>query len=202
MSVYFTKGRGWRFDFTLKGARYTSTWFRTKSEAKQAESRRREEIQKPKPEKEIPTDMGFLELVNRRLDHVRAYNSASYYKDHRYMAKKWVKEWGDKSSDEILRDEIQAFILKRSKVSAYTANNELRCLRALFNFGIKNGWVSTNPTRNISFLPVEKRIKYIPPKEDVLKVIMAADPETQDYLWLIKETMGRVSEINRLICRM
>jgi integrase len=27
---------------------------------------------------------------------------------------------------------------------------------------------------------------------------MAADPETQDYLWTLKETLGRMSEINRL----
>ena len=81
MSVYFTKGRGWRFDFTLKGARYTSTRFKTKTEAKEAEFKRKEAIQKPKPEKEIPTDMEFLELINRRLDHVKAYNSVSYYKE-------------------------------------------------------------------------------------------------------------------------
>ena len=35
-------------------------------------------------------------------------------------------------------------------------------------------------------------------KEDVLKVITLADPGTQDYLWTIKETMGRMGEINRL----
>ena len=48
------------------------------------------------------------------------------------------------------------------------------------------------------FFLVEKKIKYIPSKEDVLRVIMAADPETQDYLWAIKETMARMSEINHL----
>ena len=198
MSVYFKPGKGWRYDFTLNGTRHTNAWFKTKSKAKEAEARRKEEILKPKQEKQTPTVMGFLELVNKRLDHVKAYNSASYYKDHLHMAKRWVKGWRDRSPDEISMDEIQAFILKRSKVSAYTANNELRCLRALFNFGIKRGWVSSNPTRNISFLPVEKKIKYIPAKEDVLRVIMAADPDTQDYLWTIQKTMARVSEVNRL----
>jgi len=92
----------------------------------------------------------------------------------------------------------QFFILKRAKVSAYAANYDLRCLRSLFNFGIKREWIKNDPTRGISFMPLEKKMKYIPPKEDVLKVIMAADSETQDYLWTIKETMARVSEINRL----
>lgn len=142
--------------------------------------------------------MGFLELVNRRLDHVKAYNSASHYRDHVYMAKRWVREWKDRGSDEISTDGIQAFVLKRSKVSPYTANHDLRCLRSLFNFGIKRRWIQNNPTNGISFLPVEKTIKYVPSKEDVLKIIMAADPDTQDYLWMIKETMARVSEVNRL----
>lgn len=198
MSVYFIQGMGWRYDFTLKRTRYTKAWFKTKTEAKQAEFKRKEEMGKPKVTEKTPTGMVFSELVNKRLDHIKAYNSLSHYRDHVYMAKRWVREWKDRSSDEISTDEIQAFVLRRSKVSAFTANNELRCLRALFNFGIKRGWITNNPTRNISFLPVEKRIKYVPPKEDVLKVIMAADPETQDYLWVIKETMGRMGEINHL----
>ena len=45
---------------------------------------------------------------------------------------------------------------------------------------------------------LEKKIKYIPSKEDVAKVLLAADPDTQDYLVAIKETMGRMGEINRL----
>ena len=39
MSVYSKKGKGWRYDFTLKGERYTQAWFPTKTKAKQAESR-------------------------------------------------------------------------------------------------------------------------------------------------------------------
>jgi integrase len=45
---------------------------------------------------------------------------------------------------------------------------------------------------------MEKRVKAVSSSEDIDKVIAAADPETQDYLWVIRETMGRVSEINRL----
>jgi integrase len=54
------------------------------------------------------------------------------------------------------------------------------------------------PTRGLSFFPVEKRLKYVPPTADVLRIIAIADPDTQDYLWAIKETMGRMGEINRL----
>ena len=40
MSSYFKKGKGWRYDFTLKGIRYTETWFKTKKEAQRAEAKK------------------------------------------------------------------------------------------------------------------------------------------------------------------
>ena len=47
-------------------------------------------------------------------------------------------------------------------------------------------------------MPVERRIRYVPSREDVAKVILAAVPGTRDYLVAIKETMARMGEINRL----
>jgi integrase len=198
MSVYFTNGKGWRYDFILKGARHTSSWFKTKREASKAESKRKEEIENPKEERQIPTDMGFLELINRRLDFVRTYNSEKHYSDYRCYARRWVKQWGKFKCENVSPDRIQSYIAKRARVSNYTANKDLRYLRATFNFGVKSGAISANPTHGIPFLPVEKKVKYVPSKEDVAAVILAADPDTQDYLRTIKETMARVSEINRL----
>ena len=202
MSVYFRRGRGWKYDFTLGGQRHTSTYFKTKGEAKQAEAWRREVLTNPQPEQNspetIPTDTAFLELVNRRLDHVQAYNSARHYAEYVYVARRWIKRWGSLQCGEITQGMIEKFILERSKVSAYTANKEIRYLRATFNFGLKKGLVSGNPTMGLDFLPVEKRIKYVPPPQDIVKVIAAADPNTQDYLWAIRDTMARISEINRL----
>ena len=125
---------------------------------------------------------------------MKAYNSKRHYTDHFYMAKKWIGEWETLSCKEVSREKIQNFLLKRAEVSAYTANKDLRYLRALFNFGISRNWITENPTRGLSFFRVEKRLKYIPPKADVLKIIAAADPETQDYLWTIRETMGRMGD--------
>jgi integrase len=204
MSVYSVSRKGWRYDFILKGTRYTGAWFKTKSEARMAEGKRKEALKNParlpgkKAIMEPPTAMDFLELVNKRLDHVKAYNSQRHYEDHIYLARKWVKEWKGLSTPEVTRDKVQLYLLKRGKISPYTANKDLRYLRALFNFGISRNWIVENPTKGLSFFPVEKRIKYIPPKKDVLSVIAAADPDAQDYLWAIKETMGRMGEINRL----
>ncbi len=65
MSTYSKKGKGWRYDFTLNGVRYTQAWYKTKREAKQAETDKRKEVLEPPMA--APTDMGFLELVDSKL---------------------------------------------------------------------------------------------------------------------------------------
>ncbi len=198
MSSYFKKGKGWRYDFTLKGVRHTEAWFKTKKQAMLAEATKREELKNPPLIQETPIDTGFLDLVNLKLDHVKAYNSKTHYRDYIYMARRWVKEWGKLSCAEITTDMIEKFVLKRSRVSAHVANREIRSLRATFNFGKKRKIVKGNPVDDLDFLPVEKRLKYIPPVSDIDKVIEQADSDTQDYLMTICDTMARVSEVNRL----
>ena len=156
---------------------------------------------KPAPQKVNKTDMALFELMNRRLDYVQAYNSKKHYTDLVYEFKRWLKEIGLLKCSQITVEKIEKKLLNRKKAtSAYTANKSLRNLRALFNFGIhpKRKWIRNNPTEGIEFFPVEKKIKYVPSKEDVFKVILAADRDTKDYLWTIMLTMGRMSEVNRL----
>ena len=198
MSTYLVKGKGWRYDFTLQGKRFTEAWFTTKKEAKKEEAKKREELAKPKEDLETPTDMGFLDLVNSRLDHVKAYNTERHYKEYWYMARRWLARWENLPCSLVSQKLIEQFVLERSLVSSFTANKEIRYLRATFNFGKKRKLVKENPTEGLDFLPVEKRMKYVPPSEDIDKVISVAPPDIQDYLTAIRETMARVSEINRL----
>ena len=198
MSSYFVKGKGWRFDFILEGTRFTGSWFKTKREAQKAEESKREEVINPLTVQQTPTDMGFLDLVNRRLDHVKAYNSVQHYQDTCYIARKWIKQWGLLTCNQISQEMIERFVMERSKVSKVTANKEIRYLRSLFNFGKKKKLIQGNPLDDIDFLPEEKRIKYVPSPEDIDMVISAAGPDDQDYLWVIRETLGRMNEINNL----
>ena len=128
MSQYFKKGKGWRYDFILKGMRHTDTWFKTKREAKKAEAEKRKEVLNPPVVVKTPTDMEFLELVNRRLDYVQEYNSVRYYTNHIYAAKRWCKLWSKMLCSEITADMIQNFIYRQKKsVSAISANMQLQC---------------------------------------------------------------------------
>lgn len=206
MSVYSVKAKGWRFDFTLKGNRYSGAWFKTKREAKEAEEKKREELKIPPAAAEsmrleaekTQTDMAFLDLVNRRLDHIKAYNSEKHYREMTYYAKRWVKKWGKLSFGQITTEMVEEFIRERRKTSGAIANKELTYLRALFNFAKIKKLAVGNPTEGVDFFPEKKNLKYIPSPEDIDKVIALADPDVQDYLWTIKDTAARMSEVNRL----
>jgi integrase len=198
MSVFSEKGRGWKYDFQFNKRRYQSSYYRTKTEAREAEAEKRRDLKNPVPIPETPTDMAFLTLVNKRLDYLQAYRSNAHYMETKYMARRWVKEWKSKLCSEIDSGEIQCFVLKRRRVSNFTANKEIRYLRSMFNFGVKKRYIERNPTNGVEFLPVEKKVKHIPSQEDIDKVISVATLEVQDYLWTIRDTLGRMSEINRL----
>lgn len=198
MSVYFNSGKGWRFDFQLKGKRFSGSGFGTMKEARKAEAQQREAIEQEK-QRSSKTDMVFLELLNLRLDHVLAYNSASHYQSYKHIAARWAKNWGELMVSGITQRMVQEHLLARRKVSAYTANKDLRYLRAAFNFGVKKKFTENNPTDGVEFFPVNKPKKYVPPLEDIELVLSAAAPKVRDYLIVVFETLARVGEVNALV---
>jgi len=208
MSIYLKKGKGWRVDFMLDGERYTQAWFPSKTKAKQAMTRLRKELSQSAS---TQIDMGFKALVNLKLDHVADHNSTRHYTDFLYMAKRWIAQWGALDCSEVTREVIEQFVTTRKKVSARTANKEIRYLRSVFNFGKKkhdlNNGPGTNPTDGIAFFPVDKKVPYIPTPGDVQLVILHARsddwlmkryPDAADYLETLRDTLARMSEINQL----
>jgi integrase len=199
MSVYFhTSRKEWTYDFQYRKRRYTAGGFRTKREAMRAEAGRKEDAQLQR-EDSSPKDMAFSELLLRRLEHVEAYNSWWYLQKHRHMAKRWSREWGDLLCVEITKSMVKSYLKRRKEaVSSIAANKDLRHLRACFNWGKGEDLVVCNPCDDVSFFPEEKRKPYVPPPEDIDKVISIVTPDSQDYLWLIRDTMARCGEINDL----
>jgi integrase len=210
MSVYSIKGKGWRFDFTMEGKRYTGAWYRTKKQARDAEHERRREVrnQQHASIQEIPTDMGFLELVNRRLDDVKDRNSERHFQDYRCLAKRWVKLWGKHSCSEVTEEQVEQFVRMRKRTgSLATANKEIRYLRATFNFGLKKRWIQNNPVLRIASYEVDRDVNPPPSQETIQAVIALAEsdpwlmkrfPDTADYLIVLRDTLGRMSEINQM----
>lgn len=193
MSVYFVEKKGWRFDFMMKGERYTQAWFATKREAKEAEQKRRTEMSKP-----ISTDMDFLMLVNLRLDEVQQRLSDDHYKDTLYHARRWAKRWSGLCCSEITIELITSLRDERSKISHQTANKELRYLRSLFNWGTRKGFVFDNPASRVDMMRVDKKEVYVPSLNDINKILEISSEDQKDYLCCLQDTLARSREVNNL----
>jgi len=142
--------------------------------------------------------MLFSELVAARLAYVEGYNSHYHHREYEYMAARWLAIWADLESDSLTLEMVESFLLERKKKSALAANKDLRYLKAAFNWGIKRGYCSKNPVIGLPFFPVAKRLKQVPTVADIDRLLAVAEGEDYDYILTIRDTLGRIGEINQL----
>ena len=181
-------GNRWRYDFLKDGVRYKKGGYQTKTEAIQAEAEARTGA------KSINTD--FLKLCNSRLEEIEIRRSKKHFQENKSFFEELLLVWG--SFPKINHDDIQEYLNQVARKSKTLANRKLKLLKALFNHGIKNHWFYINPCTGIEKYGVDKTPKYIPPKEDIDKVLTVANQEQRRYLLVIIHTLARVREINRL----
>lgn len=204
MGVYFKKGKGYRFDFTIKGKRYTKAWFKTKQEARDAEAEHRKKVKMGLANPVTPTGMVFLEMVNRRLDYLMEHDySSEYVRNTKHVARKWVKEWGGLPSGEVSPDMIWDFLVRmKNAVSVRTANLHRTQLRSLFAWAMKRErrYAPRNPLLEIDPFPYVTPPKepYVPTPEEIDKVLDKANEEQRDYLTALRHTLARQVEVHRL----
>lgn len=63
---------------------------------------------------------------------------------------------------------------ERSRVSNKRTNKELRHLKALFNWGLKNELILNNPGANVAMMRIEKKSQRIPTQEEINEVFEMA----------------------------
>ena len=187
MAVYKHRGK-WMYDFTKHNQRYREGGYETKAEAVDAEAKTRT------MSKRINSDL--LKLCNSRLEEVESRRTKDHFKRNKQLFKKLIAKWGTKKM--ILREDVEEVLNESSKISRLKANKELILIKALFNHGIDKQWFDFNPTKGIKPFGLKKKPKYIPPIEDIEKVLAVANEEQRNYLLTFKLTMARMTEINHL----
>lgn len=142
----------------------------------------------------INTD--FLRLCTARLEDIEIRRSKSHFLENKRLFETLMEQWGD--SPQITIDLVEEYLKEIAKTSKNLANKHLRLIKALFNYGIKRSWFTLNPTNGIDFFGVKRSKKYIPPVEDIDKVLALATEKQRKYLIIISLTVARVREINNL----
>jgi integrase len=88
---------------------------------------------------------------------------------------------------------------KKAENGACVANRDLKEFKALFNWCIRQELLLKNPCINIESYPEQTTARYVPPAEDITKVLLAADREDMDLILTLYHTAGRATEIMKLI---
>jgi integrase len=187
MTVYRHQGK-WRYDFWKDRVRQRDSGFPTKQEARMAEAEARKNLK--------TTNSDFISLCESRLRDLRERRTKQYFNENKSLIEKLILELGNKKV--IIRKDIEDYLSEVTKKSHFVANKELRFIKALFNHGIERGLCSDNPAAKIKCFSVERKKKYIPPFEDVEKVLAIVLPKQRAYLLAIISTLARVREINKL----
>jgi integrase len=189
------KRRDWAYDFQCKGKRYGGRGFRTKAEARAAREKRRKEIKTIKPTQH---GMDFKTVASIYLDYCELKFVPKTYKYKAYVYKKFLKEIGNITITEITPHMIHTYL--KTRHSNHNYNVHRKEIRALFNFAINHlEIINYNPVRKLEVMPHTPEKKHMPTEEEVLRLIVAADPETErPLIQVCLHTLGRIDEILRL----
>lgn len=198
MGLWKDKTRGdWCYSFQYRTKGYGGRGFKTKGKARAAREDRRKEVKALK----IEVGMVFSEAVNLYLDHAERKFSPETYKYKKYVYEQFflfIKE------EDFLSHEITTPIIKSYLDTRHSNNNfnvHRRELSALFTFAKDTlEVISKNPLKKIEKMPHDVKRKYIPREEDIIKLILAANPKTdeRDLLLTVLHTLARIDEILKL----
>ncbi len=154
----------------------------------------------------------FRDAVAGRLEHLSLY---THKEDHEKVPRSYANDrkrlsrfgvWADLPVEEITRDMVKAELKKLLApppeglgLTAANVNKHLIALKAAFNYVIKEGKLTVNPTKDIDFFPEDdKAPKFIPSPDQLAQVLLLAKPMDRAYLTIVAYTGARISEINKL----
>lgn len=190
MSTYLHRGK-WRFEFQKNGRRIQGWPYRTKAEAKAAEA----EVRKKHKGRKV-TNTSFLHLCTARLDALQRRSKSHVVKNLRLL-RILMQRWKDRKN--VTREDVEAYLAETAKsVSNSKANRQLRLIRATFRHGIETGIWEDDPTKGVRMYPGTQAKRYVPPLDDIRKVLEVADPEQRAYLTVVIHTLGRITAVNNL----
>lgn len=200
------RGIRWWYKFDLNGKTYFSkAIYLSKIEARKAENLQYETISSQARNTSQKVILSLLEAVNSRLDYVKVKKSKRYYVENQSYYKILLEHLGNVPLENIRKNDISSLLLKMSidaqskGFDNYKINSMLRITKALFNHSIDEFDLHfKNPCIGIKPFSVKRKLKYIPPDEDIDIVLNTCDPEERLLIEFVRDTACRINEALRL----
>lgn len=215
LNVYFNRHNGpngkWRAEFRYKGQRPTKV-VKTKKEGREWAEQKAEEIDRTEA---LANALTYSLASSEYLEDCVARNMQSGTVNEKLSIAKSFAEWsvpylrkqgqlGKREKDfpvEVINLEsvrrYYRYVCNTKTIK--TANRHVKHLKAMWNFHIKENRLAYNPWSQVNKTKADKDPKYIPPEEDVIAILLAAEPWQQDYLQVILKTGCRPGEPSRIL---
>ena len=146
-----------------------------------------------------PQPLDFGNLCERYLAYIRdRQQSAGWRHDKALVIKAQFNEWYQLPINNITSNLIEQHLIDRSKRAGnFTANRDLKILKAIMSFATKAGneWIPKNPCSGVERLPEDKTVKRLPTLEHFQKIHAIANPIERKLLDLLFTTSARINEI-------
>jgi len=192
---YLEKNRKKWKGVVKRGKQRFTRLFQTKMETKSWEAAQWKELDNPKLQ-ETETDTGLLTVSNAYLDFCSRRFSSTTHGEKKKLCKAILKKWGNVNVNNITPTMVMKHLEDRARdVSDNALNRNRKNLLAMFNWFRKIRGITHNPVLNVDRLPEERKLEYIPPGEDIDKVMMACSAQDRVMLQCCYFTFARRGEI-------
>lgn len=189
------KDRGkWRGIVKMNGKRYSDS-FPTKKEAINWEKEFRQKFLD-----HANCSINFSDFSDHYIEFAKARFVKRTLTEKIKIKREFLKFLGaDLKVDQITPRHIQDFLLKQAKLkSPYSSNRDRKNLLAMWNWGVKILDLPSNPVAKTFKLPHDRKPQYVPPEQDVIRLMAAANRKERAFLDCYLCTGARRSEIFRL----
>jgi integrase len=192
----YKEGKKWRAVVTYEGKRYQALLARKRA-AVDWESKKRKELKKT--EKRRQKGMDLMTYWGKYLDHCSSSFTSKTYQEKRSLCRRVLSVWGsDILVDDVTPEMVLSYLDQRAKDRSNQAfNKDRKNLLAMWNWGRKIHKLASNPVAEIDKRSEDRKSQYVPPTEDILKVLAAAMRQEKVLLDSYLLTGARRSEIFR-----
>jgi len=141
----------------------------------------------------------FKDVANTYLDFASRTFTKNTYRQKSHVCRSFIQHCGNLPIQQITAHHLFQYLNTRPTNNNFNAHRRDLC--SVFSYAIDVLEVITrNPCRNLKKMPHNPDPKYIPPETDILKLIAAADPQTdeRDLILTLLYSIARIDELLRL----
>jgi len=191
----YKEARRWRGVVKIGGVRVEQRLFALKRDAVKWETETRKKRLK---ELRVQGGMDLTTFCTKYLDYALQFRPKTY-DEKRSLTRRIIMAWGpDILVEEITPEIVLSYLSRRAEERSNNAfNKDRKNLLAMWNWGMEILGLESNPVAKIKRRAHERSAQYVPPTQDILKVLAAATREEKAFLDCYLLTGARRSEVLR-----